>query len=228
MNDTFLKAAASYYGQPDARKVELFTDGATVVLALELALKDEDMAGIVERMRAMWADAEALQAQQQAQATQAMASVPSEQRMRDEYNGMDKRTRSEFGSFARYRAWRGAVDPYAVQDTVELPAHVYLSPAEATEQQKAMAVGRDAKGNYAVAPEDLTTAQRRMHGLEPDPYGQPVEPEGVTRVEIREGVSTADELRAGYVERTVAATDRLSGADGKPTSNADDFGGVPG
>lgn len=38
----------------------------------------------------------------------------------------------------------------------------------------------------------------------------------------------ADEMRAGYVGQTVAAMERLSGADGKPTSNADDFGGVPG
>lgn len=38
----------------------------------------------------------------------------------------------------------------------------------------------------------------------------------------------AEELRAAYVDQTVAAMQRLNGADGKPTSNADDFGGVPG
>lgn len=243
MDNIFLKAAASYFGQAGARKVELFTDGTIPVLALELVLTDENMAGIVERMRTMWADAEALAAQQ---AARAQPEMPSDTRMRDEYYGMDKRTKSQFGSFMNYRAWRlgqalaevRAGKDVLVQETVELPAHVYLSPGECTELQKAMAVGRDEKGNYAVAPEDLTPEQREARGM-PHWDGQAA-PQGAE--ELRTGMSLtveqafdhlppvrgADDLRATYIERTVAAHARLTGADSKPTSNADDFGGVPG
>lgn len=39
---------------------------------------------------------------------------------------------------------------------------------------------------------------------------------------------TADEVMADYVNTMVAAHTRLERGDGKPTSNADDFGGLPG
>lgn len=251
MSNKFLEAAASYYGLDGLpRRFELLTVDGTPMLVLELVLTDEDMAGIVARMQTMKADAIALQAQQDYE-----VNPPSDARMRDEYNAMDKHAKSEFGSFSRYKAWRLG----QAQEAVEVPAHVWLTSAECSPQQRATAVGMDEKGRYAIAPEDLTTAQRRMHGLEPDPYAarpadevgakgpaafglpdaphkaappevriEPVPPEGATRVWIGEGVPTADDMRAEYVARTMAAHGRLNGDDGKPTSNADDFGGLPG
>lgn len=176
-------------------------------------LRGEDMVTIAERMKAM---------QEQApDPIYVETEVPlTREELRARYNALSKRERSAFGSFARYEGWRrGALyieslDPYATPaqvDKVELPPHVYLSPAEATPQQKAMAIGRDEKGNYAVAVEDLTAGQIQAMGTTG----------GAEAVR-------ADQLRAEYIERTMGAHARLNGADGKPTSNADDSGGVPG
>lgn len=154
----FLPAAASYFGLADAdlRKVELFSDEHGPIVAFEVRLSDEDMAAVLKRAAEM--KAEALAAPP---ATTAASAQPSEERMRAEYADMDKRTKSEFGSFARYRAWRLGQGAEQVADAA--PAYVYLSPTEATVQQKAMAIGMDEKGNYAVLVEDLTEEQARRH-----------------------------------------------------------------
>lgn len=197
MMATFLDAAASYYGlgETAARKLELFTDGSDLVLAVEVRVTDDDMAGILARMNNM------RQLEKARQQPQAEPIMPSEQRMRSEYTAMDRVTKSQFGSFSVYRAWRLGQDNFVAgeADRVELPPYVYLSPAECTPQQKAMAIGQDQKGNYAVAVEDLTAEQRKA---------------------FEEAPSAVVQARAAH--------DRLNGADGKPTSNADDFGGVPG
>lgn len=190
MSNEFFKAAARYFGVAEgaAHKTEVYTEGGVLVLALEIPLSDADLAGIADRMKTM---------QEQAPGPAydyVEVEVPSEQRMRDEYNAMDKRSRSEFGAFHRYKAWRlGTTLDTVTTGKVELPAHIYLSPAEATAQQKAMAIGRDERGNYAIAVEDLTEEQFKDA--------------------LRNQKITADRLRADYVQRTMDAHARLNGAD---------------
>lgn len=204
---TFLVAAASYFGLPDTQVMQGSTieaaPGGTIDLVLRISLTPDDMTGIAGRMAA-------LAEMEQPEPVQAQVEMPSRERMREEYNALDKRARSEFGSFARYVAWRGGPDPHA---PAPVPPHVYLWHHEATSQQRADAIGRDAQGRFAVAVDDLTEDQQKAHMPE--------------AVQAR-GQASADQMRADYVERTVAVHERLNGSDGKPTSNADDFGGVPG
>ena len=123
----FLKAAASYYGLAPGTRMELGMDeiGNPVILArIEVRVADDDMAGIVSRMKAMQADAEALQARNKPGSRMA-PPMPSVQRMRDEYNGMDKRTKSQFGSFVNYKAWRlGVTMDEALAGPVDEPVGV--------------------------------------------------------------------------------------------------------
>lgn len=244
MDNNFLKAAASYFGlaETNLRKSGIFTEDDTLVIGFEVRLSDEDMMGILQRMQALTQEAppEPLYVQ---------AEGPSREELRAEYDGMDARTRSQFGSFLRYESYRLAGGAETVTK-VELPPYVYLSPGECTAQQRAMAIGQDEKGNYAVTIEDLTPEQRATYGgaLRIDEpadqlvfdvvgpgtitsdglYTAPPANEHEQRAEVVRVQATADQLRQAYVERTVAAHQRLNGADGKPTSNADDFGGLPG
>lgn len=167
-NSNFLEAAASFYGLAEAplRKTELFTDAGQVVLAFELVPSDEDMAGIVARMQNMQALEKA-----RAQPQDLEPILPTDERMRAEYGALDPRDKSAFGAFARYKAWRlgqvmdeviagpaeEAVD--SAQALADLPPHVYLQAGECTPLQRAMALGQDEKGRYAVAVEDLTPEQ---------------------------------------------------------------------
>ena len=199
----FLKAAASYYGVPDethggARTAWVADESGRLMLVVEIPVRDDDLPAIVQRMRDM-------QAFKEAELAEAMcvASLPSQERMRAEYNALDRRSKSEFGSFSRYQEWRigEALDAVVAEPSKAaealadvVPPYVYLSPAECTPQQKARAVGQDEKGNYAVAVEDLTERQR-IGRVFPDGTLMPA---------------------------------RLDGADGTPTSNADDLGGLPG
>lgn len=212
MNSKFLQATASYFGLADthASQAEVHTtEQGAMVATFQIQLTDEDMVGILGHMKAM---AEPMPTEPIYVQTEA----PSDERMRDEYNAMDKRTKSEFGSFARYKTWRLGGGAELV-DKVEIPPHVWIEPGDANLMQRVMAVGRDERGRYAVALDDLTAEQRRRHELAT---------QGVMFGAA--DIGAADTMRAGYVERTMAATDRLTGADSKPTSNADDFGGLPG
>lgn len=205
---SFLVAAASYFGLPDTQVMQgsavETAPGGTIDLVLRISLTPDDVMGIAGRMKVM-AEME------QPEPGPAPAEMPSRERMREEYNALDKRARSEFGSFARYVAWRGGSDPFAVS---EVPPHVYLWHHEATLRQRAEAIGRDAQGRFAVAVDELTEDQRNASVK--------------AGLFVSDPVGAAEQLRAGYVARTVAAHERLNGSDGKPTSNADDFGGVPG
>lgn len=235
---TFQDAAASYFGLSDTgvRKTEVFTHEGEMLVVFEVPLTTEDVLGIADRMRTLQTD--------QAAPRAAIKAPVSREDMRAAYSALSPAERSSYGSFAKYVALGGGEDVYPVQPKIELPAHVYLSPAEVTEQQKVMAIGRDEKGNYAVAVGDLTAAQQVDHMDDAGPGGDALREawcasvEQTTRAEMNGnrkpgdpvpvGLMGADEMRAGYVARTVEVMARLSGADGKPTSNADDFGGVPG
>lgn len=254
--NNFAKAAASYFGLGEIvpRKVEVFSDGLSNVVVIELNLTDEDLVGIAGRMQAM----QQISATDDRRMTDWDSSpvvVANEQKLRDEYDSLDKVTKSRFGAFHRYKAWRldGGAEPTGEPErapVIDLPAHVYLTGAECTAQQRAMAIGQDEKGRYAIAVEDLTVDQVEKH------CNHVVDPaaDQPTTVVLGERVEelTADRLRQAYIERTVQAHaklneprcscpsgdgdmqwpcpkhGRLSGADGKPTSNADDFGGLPG
>lgn len=251
---TFQEAAASYFGlaETNLRKIEVFSDGDLVV-AFEITLTSGDVLAITDRMRSM--------GEQPAPAEPPSAQLVelSREQMREAYNALGPAERSQYGSFARYVAEHGGTDPYTTVAKIELPPHVYLTPAETTAQQRVMAIGRDEKGNYAIDVGDLTAAQRVDHMDDVGPGGDVLRAawcaavEQTTQAEINGNRkpgdpaplglvlgyadlpwpgqlagAPADELRAGYVAQTVAAMERLSGADGKPTSNADDFGGVPG
>lgn len=201
--DNFLKAAISYHGfaDRDVRKVEVFTDAGEVLLAIELKLGSADLAGIAKRM-----DTLAAEAPPQTSPPDWFGPALSDARMRDEYNGMDKATKSRFGSFSRYKAYRLQQEDGASEQSA-IPEHVYLWHHQISAQQRAMAVGMDVQGRYAIALDDLDEAQRAAHEAAQGP---------------------AEALRDDYVQRTVAAHARLNGTDGMPTSNADDFGGLPG
>lgn len=148
---TFQDAAASYFGLSDTgvRKTEVFTHEGEMLVVFEVPLTTEDVLGIADRMRTLQTDQAAPQA-----TIKAPAVGWTQEELREQYNALSPADRSQYGSFAKYVAWRRGDDSFAL-------------------------VG-------------------------------------------------AEELRAGYVDQTVAAMRRLNGADGKPTSNADDFGGVPG
>lgn len=234
---TFQEAAASYFGlaETNLRKTEVFTDAGEVLLVFEIPLNKDDILGIADRLRAMVEQA-------LPEPVQAETRGWTREELREQYNALSPAERSQYGAFSRYEAWRRGEGSFQVQAKIELPAHVYLNPAEATEQQKVMAIGRDEKGNYAVTMEDLTS----------DQYAQAIRDGRIASAEalsvekvaaafkvpahliqdvgapIVDYPGAADQLRAGYAQRTVAAMERLNGTDGKPTSNADDFGGVPG
>lgn len=225
--ESFLVAAASYFGLPDDQvmqgsTVEAGADGSLDVV-LRVALTPDDIAGIAGRMKVL--------AEAQPEPVYAETEVPTREQLREQYNALSKQERSHYGSFHHYVVSTGLLDPYRATDKVDLPAHVYLSPAQATSQQKAMAVGRDEKGNYAIAVEDLSHEQKADHA---NYVWGPAEQEEMD-VHLADGAgeslnpaAAADNMRADYVRRTIGAHARLNGADGKPTSNADDFGGVPG
>lgn len=276
----FIAGAASYFGLPVDQVVEgkVHTEHGCIEVVLHVQVTADDLAGIAGRMKAM---AEVPPVPHHTP----QPAAPTDAELREEYNTLTKADRSRFGAFHRYKAWRMDGGPEQQQATIDLPPHVYLAAGECTAQQRAMAIGQDEKGQYAIAVEDLTEAQRIEHvpgyegslggGLPAEQTGwlpARLVPEEQRKTALSEryvqateagpiaGVRwflldrtemtaeqlalckgkpeptqqigpsgvTADQLRQAYVERTMAAHERLNGADGKPTSNADDFGGLPG
>lgn len=226
--DALIRAAASYFALPPDQVMQgsdMAVDSGTVMMVFHVALRPSDVEGITRRMRAMVEPEQAQEGQ-----PEAAGEANEHKQWRAEYDGMDRRSKSVFGSFMRYADWRaaGGVLDSEVQAT-EIPAHVWMRPEEATDYQRLMAMGTDQEGRIAVSVDDLTEEQRdsmaRTVAWHRDPDAPPPAP--VEELAAEDKVR-ADELRARYVQRTVAATDRLTGADGKPTSNTDDFGGVPG
>lgn len=164
----FIQAAASYYGVP----LDQLTEGSTldtaqgdIELVLRVALTPEDVSSIAARMQRMALERKVDEAQA-AEAAKRAAAGRTRHELRKAYNSLTRAERSAYGSFAKYAAAHGAVDLFATPEVVEkaeLPPHVWLERGEVTEQQKAMAVGMDEKGRYAVDPADLTEQQRAQH-----------------------------------------------------------------
>lgn len=239
MSNEFFEAAARYYGvaETNMRVVEVYTQDDRLHLTLRVELRDEDLMGILKQMEAVPKPVPGIPFDYGDEPT------PTREQLREQYNALSKQERSRYGSFHNYMVSTGLELHPLEAEKVELPAHVYLSPAEATPQQKAMAIGRDEKGNYAVAVEDLTPYQcsQLIDASESKGDSKAADELRVAYVQrtmdvhLADGAgeslnpaAAADNMRADYVRRTMGAHARLNGADGKPTSNADDFGGVPG
>lgn len=179
---TFVHAAASYYGVPVEQLTEgsgIATDKGDFELVLRFKLEPTDLAGIMQRMQQMRA-AEQI-AEEQAARVQAMQpEARSDAELRAEYQALPPDARSRYGSFARYKAGlpigdltaADFIEPikagalpggpfHTTPEPVELPQVVWLERGEATEQQKAMAIGVDEKGRIGVDPDDLTEEQRK-------------------------------------------------------------------
>jgi hypothetical protein len=182
---SFIQAAASYWGVP----VDQLTHGSTIdattgdiEVVLRVAVNQADLAGIAVRMQRMATEA----AVDEAQAKPQVAYGPlTDGVLRTAYNGLPTAERSKHGSFAKFKAYMGAPDSWdygqhrvdainagllpggpgnTTPEPVELPPHAYVPGRALTEQQKAMAVGMNERGEYAMDPADLTEQQRAQYG----------------------------------------------------------------
>lgn len=109
MTAPFMQAAASYFGlgETKPRRSELFTDGGELVAVFEVVVTGEDMAGVLERMKAIQTEQAA-----QGEANAAELIAFSREEMREAYNALAPAERSAYGSFAKYVAMNGGADPY--------------------------------------------------------------------------------------------------------------------
>lgn len=176
----FILGAASYYGVP----LERLMGGSTVdttqgefEVVLRVALTVEDVASIAARAQRMALERKV---DEWIAAEPPAPKMPSREERRKQWEGLSDAGRAVYGSFHRFTQSLGDADPYASPvewvgrggpevQPVELPAHVYLPPDQATEQQKVMAVGRDGRGWYAVDPADLTPEQMQDYGPQARP-----------------------------------------------------------
>jgi hypothetical protein len=156
----------------------LDTTNGDMEVVLRVALLPSDVAEIAQRMERMALEAavDAQVAQQQAAAAQAKVKASDDHpaRVRDalrkEFNGLTDGQRSVFGSFHNFIQHRaqGLPDPWTMappEEPVTIPTVVWLEKGEATEQQRAMAIGIDAEGRYGVDPDDLTYEQRARRNV---------------------------------------------------------------
>lgn len=158
---TFVHAAASYYGVPVEQLTEgsgIATDKGDFEIVLRFKLEPTDLAGVMQRMQEMRA-AEQIAQEQTARVQAAQPDPPTDEELRAAYNALGPKEKSYYGSFARYKVM-GDYGVHVAADPVGLPKVVWLQRGEATEQQKAMAIGVDEKGRIGVDPDDLTEEQR--------------------------------------------------------------------
>lgn len=100
MNNSFLTVAASYYGlSPDNVAYSDWTnDNGEMVVTFAVRPTDDDVLGILSRMKAMREE------EAQRQCEQHPFETKSDEELREEYEGMTQRSKSKYGSFARYKA----------------------------------------------------------------------------------------------------------------------------
>lgn len=163
----FIRAAASYYGVP----VDQLTEGCAVdsstgefEVVLRFAVSPDDLAGIGKRMEVMMRETEVDQAIADKAAAQAQehagAAVVSDKVLRERYNALPAHQKSAFGSFAKYKAkWNESALAAQVKQGVALPEHVWIDGRELTNQQIALAMSSDARGRFAMDPNDLIPEQ---------------------------------------------------------------------
>lgn len=176
----FVNAAASHFGLPSDQLTHgsgISTENGDFELVIRLKLTPENVIGIGKRMAVLATEArvDAELARQQA------PQPPSDADLRLVYNAMSEGERSHWGSFNRFKQGMGMGDAYtanlhAVTEAVmsglidgpapvEVPPVVWLDSNEATDQQKAMAVGYDVTTDrYGVDPGDLTAEQLAKRG----------------------------------------------------------------
>lgn len=113
MSPAFLQAAASYFGiNPEQLAGSDWhnADGQLVV-AFEFNVSEDDLVGIVERMKVIKADADLVVAQ-----VEVMEPMTTERmcELRGEWNTMLKAQRKVYGSFERFVAVYGSIRRAAV------------------------------------------------------------------------------------------------------------------
>lgn len=235
-NDAFILAVASYFGVPvdqvmAGSGVETAQGAFTVVL--RVALTPDDIKGVASRMEALAevddprpGDDEKITIQP----TPTIVITPQQLnesllvRMRNEYNALSHIARARFGSLEGYVKWSFGLDPYAAVDNpVAMPSPGRMGAAPA-DQMRAGYVDRTVAATERLAASpmlgEVRDLVRRAKG----------QAEYVFKGESRVAVQAIEYLWAvidAELSR-MAATERLTGADGKPTSNAPDFGGLPG
>jgi hypothetical protein len=198
-HDTLIAAAASYFGVPADQMIDGEMHSNNGTLCVTL------------RVALISDDVVGIVKRMKTMREPAVQKAPSYAEMVDredwyrEWESLGEQAQAHFGSWANYKTWRQEQEQKVRK--VEVPEHVWLRDDEVTDYQRMMALSVDEEGRHAVSVDDLTPDQLDKRSAL---------------------VGAAESLREGYVARTVAATERLSGADGKPTSNADDFGGLPG
>jgi hypothetical protein len=97
VNNDFLRAAASYYGMnPDTTATDWQNDGGAMLFTFSIHATEDDMAGILQRMKVMREE----EAQRQPEVV--FAEGPTTHAIRQQYNAMSKAERSKYGSFGRY------------------------------------------------------------------------------------------------------------------------------
>lgn len=155
----FMVAAASYMGLPDGQVLEGSTVDASsgdLELVLRVSVTADDLVGIGKRMGVLMAQ----KAVDDAQRVKAWVDAPelTNEELRAAWQALEPSEQSRHGSFGRYKLHiEHGTMPLG---DLELPAHVWMHGNALTEQQKAMAVGMDEKGRYAMDPDDLTGSQR--------------------------------------------------------------------
>ena len=103
MNNSFLTAAASYYGlsldqvQNDS---EIDTSTGEFIAVMRILMTPDDLIGVAERMKAMREE----EAQRQREVQSESQSQLSEDELRRLYNSLPDKRKSYFGSFGRYLA----------------------------------------------------------------------------------------------------------------------------
>lgn len=231
-NDAFILAAASYFGVP----VHQVMPGSHVESApgtfdvwLRVALTPDDIKGVARRMAAMedvgdpeprpdqvhvpYADAEKVDIPAHVYLT-AAECTPLQRVMA---LGQDEKGRYAI-------ALEDLTDEQQLRHAADVMQVLHPVSVEAVEQ--AVLNGNRKSGD--PVPVGLMAAVQANRSKIAEHFGVPAHMLVEGEPPLTSYPATADAMRAGYVERTVAATDRLIGGDGKPTSNADDFGGVPG
>jgi hypothetical protein len=104
MNNSFLTAAASYYGldNDQVRKSEAFSDAGEGIIVFEIRVTNDDIVGIAKRMQ------ELASSSNQIVTIHDQPELPSDDQLRSEYGAMTAKQKSAYGSFAQYKTARMA------------------------------------------------------------------------------------------------------------------------
>lgn len=177
---TLLTAARSYYGLADTKVVESeLVSQAGTYITFRIEVTDEDLAGILARMKTM-------QEQAPAEVIDLHTDAPgwTREELREQYNALSPQERSQYGAFHRYEAWRRGMAMDAVisgegaggrkivhvdapEEESAKPPAVWVDNQYMVEYQKPMASEYDEVNARWLLQEVMLTPEQRARYVQP-------------------------------------------------------------